>query len=337
MHVQSVDPWRHEHLFLGACHGENERRTWLVVGLTAMMMVVEIAGGAWLGSMALIADGWHMSTHVAALGIAAIAYRFARSHARDARFTFGTGKLGELAGFASAILLAVVAAMIAYESAARLFSPVTIRFGEAIPIAVLGLAVNVASALLLGIRDHGQSHAHGESTHRHDDQRRPDHHRHMHNHRGHDHPGSIHQDTNFRAAYTHVLADAFVSILAIAALTSGSLLGAVWLDPAIGLIGAVVILAWAWSLLRSSGAVLLDAIPDASLAQAVRARVEVGEDRVADLHLWRLGPGHSAAIVSIVSDDPATPDHYKAKLSDIAGLSHVTVEVHRCKESAATG
>jgi len=332
MHAQSIDPWRHEHVFLGTRHAENERRVWLVVCLTALMMVVEITGGAWFGSMALIADGWHMSTHVAALGIAALAYRYARSHARDARFTFGTGKLGELAGFASAVLLAVVAVLIAYESLTRLIWPMTIRYREAIPIAILGLAVNVASALLLGIRAHGQLHFHGEGTHRHDSHH--DHHRRSHHH-DHDHLGGTHHDTNFRAAYTHVLADAFVSILAIAALTAGRYLGAGWLDPAIGLVGAGVIIAWAWSLLVSAGAVLLDAAPDASLAQAVRTCVEVGEDRIADLHLWRLAPGHCAAIVSIVSDEPAAPEHYKAKLSDIAGLSHVTVEVHRCPQHAA--
>jgi cation diffusion facilitator family transporter len=335
MHAQSIDPWRHEHVFLGTRHAENEGRVWLVVGLTAVMMVVEIAGGAWFGSMALIADGWHMSTHVAALGIAALAYRYARSHVDDARFTFGTGKLGELAGFASAVLLAVVAVLIAYESLARLLSPVTIRYREAIPIAVLGLAVNVASALLLGIRAHGQVHSHGERAHRHDSHHNTDHHRYF-RHHDHDHLRVARHDTNFRAAYTHVLADAFVSILAISALTAGRYLGLAWFDPAIGLVGASVIIAWAWSLLVSAGVVLLDATPDASLAQAVRARVEVGEDRIADLHLWRLGPGHCAAIVSIVSDEPAAPEHYKAKLSDIAGLSHVTVEVHRCPQHAAT-
>jgi cation diffusion facilitator family transporter len=208
----------------------------------------------------------------------------------------------------------------------------TIRYREAIPIAILGLAVNVASALLLGIRAQGQLHFHGEGTHRHDSHH--DHHRRSHHH-DHDHLGGTHHDTNFRAAYTHVLADAFVSILAIAALTAGRYLGAGWLDPAIGLVGAGVIVAWAWSLLVSAGAVLLDAAPDASLAQAVRTCVEVGEDRIADLHLWRLAPGHCAAIVSIVSDQPAAPEHYKAKLSDIAGLSHVTVEVHRCPQHAA--
>lgn len=315
MHSHTIQPWQHDHVFLGDRHDRHERRTWLVVGLTAAMMVAEIVGGTVYGSMALVADGWHMSTHAAALGIAALAYRFARSHAHDARFSFGTGKLGELAGFASAVILAMIALFIGYESVIRLLNPVPIGFSQALPIAVLGLAVNLASAWLLHDHDHGHHHAH-ETGHDH---------AHAHDH---------HHDTNFRAAYVHVLADALTSVLAIVALLAGRYFGLVWLDPAMGLVGTVVILAWSWSLIRSAGAVLLDTVPSRELADSVREKLEVGTDRVADLHLWRLGPGHAGLIVSIVSDAPLSPDAYKARLAELAGLAHITVEVLACPEHA---
>ena len=305
MHSHTLNGWRHEHVFLGAAHERNERRTWAVVALTAGMMAVEIAGGLVFGSMALLADGWHMSTHAGALAIAAFAYRYARRHARDPRFAFGTGKLGDLAGFASAVVLAMVALMIGWESALRLLQPVPIHYAEATSIAVAGLAVNLLSAWLLG-RDH---------HHEHDD---------------HHHDHGDHHDHNIRAAFWHVVADAFTSVLAIAGLLAAWIYGWTWLDPVVGVLGAFVIAHWSWRLIRDSGAVLLDAAPNAALVSAIAERLEQGDDRIADLHVWRLGPGHHGAIVSLVADEPLPVDVYKARLSDIAELSHVTVEVHRC-------
>lgn len=308
MHAHSISAWRHDHVFLGEAHHRHEIRTWLVVGLTVVTMVAEIVAGAVFGSMALTADGWHMSTHAAALAIAALAYRFASRHARDERFSFGTGKLGELAAFASAIILALVAVLICYESAIRLFQPVPIRFGEAAAVAVVGLIVNLASAWLLW--DHGHGHDH------HDD------HGHGHHHHGH--------DTNIRAAFVHVMADALTSVLAIAALLGGRFYGWTWLDAAIGILGAIIILRWSYGLIVSAGKTLLDIVPDDDLAERIRDRLEITGDKLADLHLWRLGPGHAGVIASIVSDEPKEPDIYKRRLGGIRGLSHVTVEVHRC-------
>jgi cation diffusion facilitator family transporter len=314
MHTQTLENWQHSHVFLGPGHDENERRTWVVVALTAVMMVAEITGGTIFGSMALVADGWHMSTHAGALAIAAVAYRFARRHAQDQRFGFGTGKLGELAGYSSAIILAVIALLIGYESALRLLNPMPISFDQAIAIAVIGLAVNLASAWLL--RD---EHSHGGHDHDLDTNHveREEHHHH------HDH--------NLRAAYLHVLADALTSILAITALLAGRLYGWVWMDPLMGIVGALVITHWSLGLLRSSAAVLLDTVPDPRLAARMKSRLEQGTDRVADLHLWRLGPGHFGVVASIVSDEPQAPDAYKARLAGFGGLSHVTVEVQACR------
>ena len=234
MHAHSIDHWRHRHAFLGAQHDRNERRAWFVVALTVTMMGVEIVGGTMFGSMALVADGWHMSTHAAALSIAGFAYWFARKHRDDPRFTFGTGKIGELAGFASAVILGLVALFIGYESVQRILAPVAISFNEAILIAVVGLGVNVLSAFLLSNDDE-----------------------HGHHHRHDDHSHGEHHDTNFRAAYVHVLADALTSVLAIIALLSARFYGWVWMDPAVGLIGAVVIAFWSFGLMRSAGRMLL--------------------------------------------------------------------------------
>ncbi|MDP8920481.1 MAG: CDF family Co(II)/Ni(II) efflux transporter DmeF [Pseudomonadota bacterium] len=319
MHHNTLHDWQHEHVFLGEHHDRHERRTWLVVGLTAAMMVAEIVAGTIFGSMALVADGWHMSTHAAALAIAALAYRFARKHAHDPRFSFGTGKVGELAAFSSAIILALIALLIGYESLMRLMNPIPIQFGEATVVAVIGLAVNLASAwLLAGDHHHGHGHKH---DHDHEDY-----------HHGHTHGNQHHHggDTNIRSAYLHVLADALTSVLAIVALLAGRFYGWSWLDPVMGVVGAVVIAQWSWGLIRTAGATLLDAVPDQTLARSVRERIEVGEDRVTDLHLWRLGPGHAGLIVAVVSDAPHSPEVYKQRLSGIKGLSHVTVEVHAC-------
>jgi cation diffusion facilitator family transporter len=307
MHSHSIDQWEHDHVFLGSRHDHNERRTRFVVVLTAAMMVGEIAAGWAFGSMALLADGWHMATHAAALGIASLAYLFARRQAGNARFTFGTGKFGDLAAFASAIILALIAAQIAYESVVRLFNPVPIAYGEAISIAVLGLAVNLLSAWLLrGSHDHHHDH-------------------HDHDH-GHDH------DNNLRAAYVHVLADAATSLLAIAALVLAMLSNWVWADPAVGIIGSLVIASWAFGLVRMSGAVLLDVNADHDLEEIIRGRIESKGDRVTDLHLWQIGPGHRAAVISVVSDHPLPPATYKRRLGGLRGLSHVTVEVETCPD-----
>jgi cation diffusion facilitator family transporter len=324
MHSHSIDQWTHEHAFLGEKHHENERRTWFVVVLTLVMMVGEIVAGSLFGSMALLADGWHMGTHAAALGIAAFAYRFARQHIGNAHFTFGTGKFGDLAAFSSAIILGLIAIQIAYESVLRLISPVPIVYGEAIAVAVLGLSVNLVSAWLLrDSHDHDHRHVHGHA-HDHDDDD------HDHAHEAHHHHGHRHHDNNLRAAYVHVLADAATSVLAIAALLAAMYSGWVWTDPAVGLIGSVVIASWAFGLIKASGAVLLDVRADEKLERVIRARMEVGDDRVTDLHLWQVGPGHRAVVVSLVSDKPKPPAVYKKRLAGLEGLSHVTVEVETC-------
>jgi cation diffusion facilitator family transporter len=313
MHSHSLDQWTHDHVFLGQRHERNERRTWFVVALTVAMMVGEITAGTLFGSMALLADGWHMATHAAALGIAALAYFFARQHARSTRFSFGTGKFGDLAAFSSAIILGLIAVQIAYESAQRLFHPVPIAFGEAIPIAVLGLFVNLASAWLLR-DDHDHHHGHGHS---------------------HSHDAHHHHDNNLRAAYIHVLADAATSVLAIAALVIAMVSQWVWTDPVVGIVGSLVIASWAYGLIRDSGAVLLDVAADKDLETVIRDRIETKGDRVTDLHLWQVGPGHCAAVISVISDNPLPPATYKRRLGGLKRLCHVTVEVERCPHEAA--
>jgi cation diffusion facilitator family transporter len=318
--ITTAAPALHSHVFLGEAHERNERRTWIVVWLCAAMMVLEIAGGLAFGSIALVADGLHMSTHAGALLLAALAYSFARRYARDERFTFGAGKFGDLAGFASAIVLAMIAVLIAYEATARLFHPVAIHFAEAIPIAALGLGVNVVSALLLSGGEHRHSgHAHG---HDHDD------HDHDHDHDD-DHHHVRHRDNNMRAAVVHVMADAAVSVLVIVGLIAARLFGWMFMDPLAGLVGACVIASWSWGLIRDTGAVLLDMNPDRRLAQSIRGAVEGAGDAVADLHVWRLGPGHLGAIVSVVTGEAREPAWYHARLARFEGLSHLTVEVAR--------
>jgi len=274
MHAQSLEQWTHEHVFLGPDHRRNEGRTQIVIVLCGAMMVAEIVGGLLFRSMALVADGLHMSTHAAALLIAALGYTFARRRAHDARFTFGTGKFGDLAGFTSAIVLATIALLIGWESVGRLLHPVSIAFDEAIPIAVLGLGVNLVSAWLL--RD----------EHDHRPEAAGDHHQ--------------HHDLNLRAAYIHVMADAAVSILAVIGLVTAREFGWLWMDAAMGIIGALVIANWSWRLVRAAGAVLIDSQSNADLALQIRDRLEHGSDRVADLHLWRIGPGHNAVVATLV-------------------------------------
>lgn len=324
MHSHSIDDFRHSHVFLGVAHERNERKTWAVIAVCAVMMVAEIVGGFWFGSVALIADGLHMSTHAGALLIAALAYTYSRRYVNDARLTFGTGKFGDLAAFTSAIALAMVALLIGYESVDRFVNPVPIAFNQAIPIAVVGLGVNLLSAFLLrDDHDHHHGYAHDH------------HHTHAHNdlHDDHDHVhgnAHVHRDHNLRAAFIHVMADAAVSVLVIIGLVAGRLFGWVWMDPLMGLVATVVILSWSWTLIRSAGAILLDICPDPALSRKIAARLEQGSDRVSDLHLWRLGPGHLAAVISVVTHEPRSPEQYKRRLSGLTGLSHVTVEVVPC-------
>ena len=402
-------PRTHSHVFLGEGHEQNERRTWMVIALCSVMMVAEIVGGLLFGSIALVADGLHMSTHASALLLAALAYSYARRHANNSRFSFGTGKLGDLAGFSSAIVLAMIALLIGYEALTQFIWPVPISFDDAIPIAVLGLAVNVASVLLLsgGGHRHDHGHSHGGSTAHDDDAARslqtnagpllleifengvpprfrvsspgqalaaddvtietmrpggerqvfamvardgyvesrdeiPEPHAFIArvSVNGSDtssvefeedeHPHSAaHRDNNMRAAIIHVLADAAVSVLVIVGLLFGRFLGWTWMDPLAGLIGAIVIAAWAYSLVRDTSAVLLDMNPDQSMAQRMRETIETDGDRLTDLHLWRLGPGHLGAIVSVATRRGRGPEYYQSLLGRFRSLSHVTIQVHQ--------
>jgi cation diffusion facilitator family transporter len=321
---RAASDFGHSHVFLGAGHARNERRTWSVIALCSVMMVAEIAGGIVFGSIALVADGLHMSTHAAALLLAALAYSYARRHADDARFTFGTGKLGDLAGFTSAVVLAMIALLIGYEAVMRLIAPIAVQFDEAIAIAVLGLGVNVASVFLLGgdEHDHGHGHHHrGDDHHAHD-------HAHDHDHVHHD--ALTHRDHNLRGAFLHVMADAAVSLLVIGGLLLGRFLGWVWMDPLAGLVGAIVIASWSYGLVRDTGAILLDMNPDPKLAENLRATIEAEGDRLSDLHLWRVGPGHLAAIIAVVTSKQRHAHYYRDRLAHYKVLSHVTVEIdHR--------
>ena len=313
MNDQHNHAWTHDHVYLGVGHGRAEARTRMVVYLTAAFMVVEIIAGLAFGSMALLADGVHMATHVGALGLAAWAYWMARRHAKNRRFSFGSGKFGDLAGFASALILGVIAIGVGIESVMRLYSPVPIQYFEAMLIAVLGLGVNIASAVMLHQEDEqDHDHAHGAG-----------------------HAGA-HRDHNLRAAYVHVLADAATSVLALAALGFGAAFGLRALDPLVGILGAIVIARWAIQLLQQTGLVLLDVEDDPGLASDIRKTLERDlRLQVADLHLWRLGPGHRGLIVSLVSAAPCTADEIKDALrARHAGLSHVTIEVAVCEECA---
>lgn len=313
MHRIDLSRWQHSHNYV-ADSSLAERRTRIVIGITAVMMVVEIVAGALFGSMALLADGWHMSTHVAAFLITAIAYSLGRRHSTDPSFSFGTGKIGVLGGYTSAVVLAVVALLMAVESIERLFSPSTIRFNEAIGIAVIGLVVNLVCALLL--KDDHHHHHHGHGHHHHHD------HDHDHGHHGH--------DLNLRAAYVHVLADALTSVTAIVALLAGKYFGWFWLDPVMGLVGSAVVSVWAYGLVQDTSGILLDRTPTTSdLPDEIRRAVESGGDaHVSDLHVWQVSPGKFSAIVSIVGRAPKTPDEYREIFREHEELVHVTVETH---------
>jgi cation diffusion facilitator family transporter len=301
----------HGHASLGPVHDENARRTLWVVALTSVMMIGEIVAGYLTGSMALLADGFHMATHAGALGVAAAAYRYARRHAENPLYSFGTGKVGDLAGFASALVLGLIALGIAIESLVRLMNPVSVAFGDATLVAVIGLAVNIASAFLLsGGHDH-HDHTHGHHHHHHEPR-----------------PGATerHRDNNFRSAYVHVIADALTSVLAIVALLAGRYLGWVWLDPVIGIVGALVIASWSWTLMRDTAAVLLDTA-DSHLMEEVREKVEApGDAKIVDLHIWRIGPGANAAIVSVHAPGRIDSETVRRRLASVPELIHVTVE-----------
>ena len=311
MHSHSLDQWAHAHDF-NTQAGDGERRTRLVVLLTAVMMVIEIMAGYMYGSMALLADGWHMGTHVAALSITLFTYSYTRRHADNPVYSFGTGKVSALGGFASAMTLAVVALLMGIESVERLISPESIRFNEAIMVAVVGLIVNLLSAWLL----------HGANSHHHH------HHDHNHDHEHHHHGGGDH---NLRAAYLHVLADALTSLLAIFALITGKFYGLIWMDALMGIVGALVISRWGYGLLRDTSKVLLDSVPREENLEAIKQAIESDSDNlIADLHVWRLGPQGYGVIISLVTHEPKDPQHYKELLGDIKDLKHVTIEVNGC-------
>jgi cation diffusion facilitator family transporter len=305
MHIHTLQHWKHSHHFnIEDRHGE--RNTRRVILLTLSMMIIEITTGYLFGSMALLADGWHMGTHAVALGITAFAYYYARRHADNPNYSFGTGKVGVLGGFASAVVLAVIALLMGVESILRLISPQPIRFNEAIAVAFVGLAVNVFSAFLLQEKDHLH---------------------HDHNHR----PAKKFRDHNLRAAYLHVLADALTSLLAIIALSTGKVFGWIWMDPIMGIVGALIISRWSYGLMIDSGRVLLDRDVNPEAVEEIRSKIESDADnRVSDIHVWRVGTHHLSAIVSIVTHYPKSPDHYKNLLADYDEIAHVTVEVNPC-------
>jgi cation diffusion facilitator family transporter len=296
MHIYNLEQWQHRHRYV-IDNGHGERNTRRVILLTLAMMIIEISAGYLFGSMALLADGWHMGTHAVALGITAFAYYYARRKSDDPNYSFGTGKVGVLGGFASAVVLAVIALLMGVESFKRLIEPSSIRFNEAIAVAVLGLIVNLVSARLLQGK-HGHSHSQ--------------------------------QDHNLRAAYMHVLADALTSVLAIIALLTGKIFGWVWMDPAMGIVGAMVITKWSYGLLIDTGRILLDRDVNQEAINEIRARMEADSDtRVTDIHVWRVGSHHLSAIISLVTHYPKSPDYYKKLLIDYDEIVHITIEVNK--------
>ncbi|MBK8174323.1 MAG: CDF family Co(II)/Ni(II) efflux transporter DmeF [Rhodospirillales bacterium] len=329
MHTRSLDRWQHDHAFGQQHQRAGERRTLAVAMLTTVTMVIEIVAGLAFGSMALLADGLHMASHAAALGLSVIAYVYVRKHANDRTYTFGTGKINALAGYSSAIMLALFALAMAVESGLRLLNPQPIAFDQAILVAILGLAVNAASLLMLRDADghlHGHSHGHGEHGH--------EEHQHAHQKGYHQHAGEYDhaQDHNLRGAYLHVLADALTSLLAIAALVAGKVLGWSWADALVGLLGAVLVSRWAAGLVRESSAVLLDREAPVSVREQLREALETKDDRIADLHVWSVGPQGYAAALSVVSHAPATVETYRAMIPAAARIVHATIEVHYCQD-----
>lgn len=311
MHNKTIAPWTHDHAFGQDVPKPGEKRTQVVIAITAAMMIVEVAAGLAYGSMALLADGLHMASHASALTISALAYYYTRKHARDERFNFGTGKINSLAGFAGAVLLAGFAFVMAWESCGRLLKPVAIGYKQAILVAVLGLFVNAVCLFILGGDDHGHEHDHEE---------------------GHGHP---HHDHNLWSAYLHVLADALTSVLAIVALLAGRYFGLSWMDPLMGVLGAVLVARWSWGLIRSSGHVLLDMQAPGHIREAIRKAIELnGDDRIVDLHIWAVGPGVYSAEIGVVSSAPQKPSYYRRLLPDGLALVHVTFQIERCEGHA---
>lgn len=314
MHTQDLSHWEHDHTFGQDRPRAGERRTLLVAAITVVTMVVEIAAGVAFGSMALLADGLHMGSHALGIGISAFAYIYARRHARDPEFCFGTGKVNSLGGYTGALMLVGFALVMVWESAERAVNPVAIQFDWAIAVAVFGLAINALSAVILG----GHGHHHGDG------------------HEHHHHGGADH---NLRSAYLHVIVDAMTSVLAIVALLAGKYAGAVWLDPMMGFLGALLILRWAWHLLRDTSGVLLDRRSASPVRSAIQSAIESNdESRIADLHIWRIGPGIHAAALSVVTHHPRAPAYYKALIPSDLGVVHATVEVQACcSEPKASG
>lgn len=303
MHNHSLRIWQHDHVFGQDQIKTGERKTMLVIAITVTMMAIEIGAGILYGSMALLADGLHMGSHAAALGITAFAYLYARKHAHDTTFIFGTGKVNALAGFSSAILLVFFALVMAWESIDRLFNPVVIIFNQAIAVTVIGLVVNAVSVFILGESKHEE----GE---------------HHHTHSHHDH--------NLRSAYLHVLADALTSVLAIIALSAAKFFGFIWMDPLMGIVGAILVSKWSWGLLRDTSRTLLDKEVSKEIQDHIKEAIEKKDDnKVADLHLWSIGPGIYSAAISVVTDNPKSPNYYKELLPEV-GIVHTTLEVHRC-------
>jgi cation diffusion facilitator family transporter len=332
MAIHDLSAFRHEHAFDPGNRGA-ERRTWIVVGITAVTMVAEIVAGFLTGSMALLADGWHMSTHVVALSIAGIAYLLARRWSRDERFAFGTWKIEVLGAFTSALLLAVVALAMILESTLRFVRPEAISFGPALVVAIIGLLVNIACAMvLMGGTGHAGHEHHGHER-RHDHGHGHDHGHHDHDHAAHDHGGhdSHDHDLNLKSAYIHVLTDALTSVLAIGALAAGLWMGWTWLDPAMGVVGGVLVGWWAKGLLGESARVLLDREMDPALVARIRGALQCdGDAEISDLHVWRVGRSSRAAVITVVAENPLAPETYRARVASIPGLAHVSIEVNRC-------
>lgn len=330
MHTQRLDDWTHDHVFGQDQRRPGEIRTLWIVVLTGIMMVVEVIAGLVFGSMALLADGLHMASHATALGIAVFAYVVSRRLAADQRFAFGVGKINSLAGFASAIMLLGFALIMVTESTSRILNPVTIAFDQALIVAAIGLVVNGVSAWVLASTPHGHDHAHGHEHHHDDHHDEPAHsHSHEASHHGHDH--------NLRGAYLHVLADALTSLLAIFALLAGKYFGAMWLDPAMGIVGAILVTRWSVGLIRETASVLLDRQVNDELQDEIREAFESDStDRLCDLHVWQIGHGIYAAEIGIVAHDPMSPDDYRALIPDRLNVVHSTIEVHRCDTAVAS-
>lgn len=325
MHERSLHDWQHSHSFGQHLRRPGERRTIIVIAITSVMMAIEIAAGLAFSSMALTADGLHMGSHAAALAITAFAYIYARRHAHDPAFSFGTGKVNALGGFTGAVLLATFALLMAAGSVERLVNPAVIEIDYAIAVAVLGLVVNGACMLVLDVDD-GDAHGHARGT--------TDGEPHGHAHGATEEHGHAHGDHNLRAAYLHVLADALTSVLAIVALLAAKYRGLTWMDPVMGLVGAALVARWSLGLLRATSAVLLDRQGPARLREAITRSIESDDDgRVADLHVWTIAPGAYAAAISVVAHDPLPSVEYKSRLPHDTGLEHVTVEVCRCERA----